>query len=75
MGNRTSHGLQPMRSDELPRGAGFIAARRRTLLHRLAQDVLALPSDRPRIVAVDGADGAGKTILADELATLLGAAG
>ncbi len=48
--------------------------RRRRLLDRLAHNILALPSDRPRLVAIDGVDGAGKTMLADELATDLRAA-
>jgi uridine kinase len=50
-------------------------ARRRRLLDRLARDIVALPSNRPRIVAIDGVDGAGKTMLADELATDVRAAG
>jgi uridine kinase len=48
---------------------------RHALLRRLADAVAALPPDRPRRVAIDGVDGAGKTVLADELAGLLAAAG
>ena len=51
------------------------ALRRRRLLDRLARKILALPSDRPRLVAIDGVDGAGKTMLADDLATAIRAAG
>ncbi|WP_196258327.1 uridine kinase [Pelagibacterium limicola] len=46
---------------------------REALLLRIAQVVLALPSRA--VVAVDGVDGSGKTMLADELATALQLAG
>lgn len=48
---------------------------RRALLDRLAEAIATLPADRPRRVAIDGVDGAGKTVLADELAPLVRAAG
>lgn len=46
---------------------------RDTVLGLVADRVLALPL--PALVAVDGVDGAGKTVLADDLAVLLGARG
>ncbi len=48
---------------------------RSRLLHRIAADIAALPSDRVRLTAVDGVDGAGKTHFADELAAALARAG
>jgi uridine kinase len=48
---------------------------RRALLRRLAEAIEALPSDRPQRVGIDGVDGAGKTVLAEELAELVGASG
>ena len=41
---------------------------RRSVLARLVGTIVALPADRPRRVGIDGVDGAGKTMLADELA-------
>jgi uridine kinase len=41
----------------------------------VAEDILALPADRVRRVAVDGVDGAGKTHFADSLGTELSARG
>lgn len=46
---------------------------RATVLDLLADRVAALP--RPALVAVDGVDGAGKTVLADDLAAVLGRRG
>jgi uridine kinase len=42
------------------------------LLERLADALVALPTTMPQRVAIDGVDGAGKTMLADELAELIG---
>jgi uridine kinase len=44
---------------------------RTAVLAAVADDVLALPSTQWRRVAVDGVDGAGKTVFADELADAL----
>jgi uridine kinase len=52
-----------------------VTPRRRALLDRLTTAIDALPSHRPQKVAIDGVDGAGKTMLADELATGLATAG
>jgi uridine kinase len=41
------------------------------LLERLAEALTELPPARPQRVAIDGVDGAGKTMLADELAGLI----
>jgi uridine kinase len=41
---------------------------RRALVERLADALVALPTAAPQRVAIDGVDGAGKTMLADELA-------
>lgn len=49
-----------------------MTTRRQRLVARLADDILALPRRDGRRVAIDGVDGAGKTHLADELATELG---
>lgn len=46
---------------------------RAAVLDLLADRLAALP--RPALVAVDGVDGAGKTVLADELAAVLGRRG
>ena len=51
------------------------SAQRQTMLARLVDAIVALPTDRPRRVAIDGVDGAGKTWLADELAEPIRAAG
>ena len=48
---------------------------RRRVLARLVDAIVALPPDRPRRVGIDGVDGAGKTMLADELAGPIRAAG
>jgi uridine kinase len=48
---------------------------RAALLADLAARVVGLPDDAPRLVGVDGIDGVGKTVLADELAETLRAAG
>jgi uridine kinase len=48
---------------------------RTQLLERLADAVCALGSARPARVAIDGPDAAGKTTLADELATVVAARG
>jgi uridine kinase len=45
---------------------------RRALLDRLGDAMVALSSASPQRVAVDGVDGAGKTMLADELAEAVG---
>ncbi|MDQ1666138.1 MAG: uridine kinase [Actinomycetota bacterium] len=45
------------------------------LLVELAARVLALADDRPRLVAIDGMSGVGKTSLAADLATVVGGAG
>lgn len=45
---------------------------RRDLVQRLADALVALPPSPPRRVAIDGVDGAGKTMLADELADAVG---
>lgn len=44
---------------------------RRELLERIAGDVERLHPDRTVLVGIDGVDGAGKTVFADELAALL----
>ena len=44
---------------------------RRELLERIAGDIERLRPDRAVLVGIDGVDGAGKTVFADELATLL----
>lgn len=41
------------------------------MLAGLAARIRALPADAPRLVGIDGVDGAGKTVLADELAGVL----
>jgi uridine kinase len=48
---------------------------REELLVDLAGRVLALPDDRPQLVAVDGMSCVGKTSLADELAAIVDGAG
>lgn len=48
---------------------------REAVLDRVAAIVLALGEDRIRRVAVDGVDGAGKTVFADELGAVLTARG
>jgi uridine kinase len=45
------------------------------LLVDLAGQVLALPDDRPRLVAIDGMSCVGKTTLADDLAAVVDGAG
>jgi len=45
--------------------------RRRALLESLAGTVLALPGDGVRRVGIDGVDGAGKTVFADQLGEVL----
>ena len=45
------------------------------LISELSESVLALPADKPRIVAIDGFDGVGKTVLADQLANRLKSCG
>jgi hypothetical protein len=45
------------------------------VLQRIADAILALPSGHVRRIGVDGVDGAGKTVFADELAATLEAAG
>ena len=53
-----------------PRRRGrVVTPERRQVLQRVATLVPRL--DRPVLVAVDGGDGSGKTVLADELAGLL----
>jgi uridine kinase len=47
---------------------------REELLVDLAGRVLALPDDRPQVVAIDGMSCVGKTSLADELAAIVGGA-
>jgi len=42
---------------------------RKALIAEIATEILALPTTNIRRVAIDGVDGAGKTHLADELAT------
>lgn len=49
--------------------------RREELLVDLAGRVLALPVDRPQLVAIDGMSCVGKTSLADELAAIVDGAG
>lgn len=44
---------------------------RSALIERLSVAIDGLPADRPRLVGIDGVDGAGKTMLADELAAAL----
>jgi uridine kinase len=44
---------------------------RRAVIERVARAVLALPAGRRVLVAVDGVDGAGKTVFADELAATI----
>lgn len=44
---------------------------RSRLLHRVARRIADLADDRPVLVGVDGVDGAGKTVFADQLAGLL----
>lgn len=44
---------------------------RAEVLERIADAILDLPSDRVRRVGIDGVDGAGKTVFADELAAAL----
>jgi uridine kinase len=47
------------------------ASPRAQVLERVADAVLTLPDDRVRRVGIDGVDGAGKTVFADELAATL----
>lgn len=49
----------------------MVSERRSALLAHLAEAIAALPAGRPLRVAVDGVDGAGKTMFADELAEAL----
>lgn len=49
--------------------------KRSELLETLITNILSLEHERPLLVAIDGFDGAGKTILANELAEKLGALG
>ena len=44
---------------------------RAAVLADVAARVAALPDDAPRLVGIDGVDGAGKTVFADELAHVL----
>ena len=39
-----------------------------TLLSKLVLPNLKLPANRPQLVAIDGFDGVGKTVLSDQLA-------
>ena len=55
-------------------GAGMTPARR-AVLDRVAEAVLALPRDGRVRVGIDGVDGAGKTMLADELRDRLAPSG
>jgi len=48
---------------------------RACLLAEVARQVAALPDDHPRLVAIDGVDGAGKTTLGDELSQALAGCG
>lgn len=48
---------------------------RAAVLADVAARVAALPDDAPRLVGIDGVDGAGKTVFADELALILGGQG
>jgi uridine kinase len=48
-----------------------VTGTRRVLLDRLADALASLPPTRPQRVAIDGVDGAGKTMLADEVAELM----
>jgi uridine kinase len=50
-------------------------ARRRSVLRRVAEEVIGVGVAGITRVAVDGVDGAGKTIFADELADVLGPTG
>lgn len=57
-------------------GTSLAVSEKRTgLLAHLAQRIVALPAATPSRVAVDGVDGAGKTMFADELAAAVRAAG
>jgi uridine kinase len=49
--------------------------RRRKLLLKLANHIMRLPSAGIRLIAIDGVDGAGKTIFADELEQILSSLG
>lgn len=53
----------------------MVSEQRSALLAHLAGDIAALPAGRPLRVAVDGVDGAGKTMFADELGAALGSRG
>jgi uridine kinase len=46
-------------------------SQRQKLLEVIAQKIFALPSNRIQMVAIDGVDGAGKTVFANEVAALL----
>src|SRR5665647_1005821 len=56
---REAHGMDP----------------RAAVLGDVAARVAALPDDAPRLVGLEGVDGAGKTVFADELALILGGQG
>ena len=56
------------------RGRGADRMSQRVQLETVADRILRLPSDRTTRVGVDGVDGAGKTMFADELAQILRAA-
>ncbi len=56
----------------MTRGTGAaITARRQRVLDEVADAIVALPAGAVRRVAVDGVDGAGKTVFADELGGVL----
>jgi uridine kinase len=46
-------------------------SRRAQLIETIAKGILGLPSERVARIGVDGVDGAGKTVFADELADIL----
>src|SRR5262245_44942602 len=46
-------------------------SRRAQLIEAIAKRILGLPSERVARIGVDGVDGAGKTMFADELADIL----
>ena len=53
----------------------MVSEQRSALLAHLAGTITALPADRPLRVAVDGVDGAGKTMFADELGAAVSSRG